>query len=52
MNPNIQKLAQKLTDLQTQTEEMNGILKNVRIKAHDIFWSLRELKGKNITLPK
>jgi hypothetical protein len=48
MNPKIQKLTLKITDLQSQTEKQSETLKSVRIKANDILWNLREIKEKDI----
>jgi len=52
MNLNINKLMQRLIDLQMRTEKIDEALKDVRVEINNIFWSLKELKEKNTALLK
>jgi hypothetical protein len=47
MNLDVRKLMQKLINLQSQMNEIDKALKNVRIETHNVLWDLIEISKNN-----
>lgn len=46
MEENIKKLTQKLINLQDNTKDIDGVLKDMRVKINDMIWDLIESRNK------
>lgn len=44
MEEDFKRLMQKLADLDKKTQEIDQILKDVRMGIHNLFWDLNNLK--------
>lgn len=48
MTEEIKKLSQKLVELDKKTEQLDELLKDVRVEIHNVLWDLMELKTNSV----